>query len=56
MFGSSQNQQQPQQNQNQFGQSTNIGAAATTSSSSINKQTKFQDLPDQARNLVEEME
>ncbi|GAA5832257.1 hypothetical protein JCM3766R1_002355 [Sporobolomyces carnicolor] len=44
MFGASQNQQQPQQSQ--LGQST----------AGISKQTKFQDLPDQARNLVEEMD
>ncbi|GAA5957231.1 hypothetical protein JCM3765_000399 [Sporobolomyces pararoseus] len=51
LFGTSQIQQQPQQ-QNQFGQST----ATAQPSSGINKQTKFQDLPDQARNLVEEMD
>ncbi|GAA5895087.1 uncharacterized protein JCM6883_002315 [Sporobolomyces salmoneus] len=58
MFGMSQNtqqqQQQPQQQQNQFGQSTTTNTGA--GSSGINKQTKFQELPDQARNLVEEMD
>ncbi|GAA5924457.1 FG-nucleoporin NUP49 [Sporobolomyces koalae] len=48
-----------------FGQSTaqpsalgqsQAPTAATAATNALNKQTKFQDLPDQARNLVEEMD
>jgi len=52
-FGAQPQQQQQQNQQNQFGQSQVQPQAST---SGINKNTKFQDLPDQARSLVEEME
>ncbi|GAA6008000.1 hypothetical protein JCM11491_006571 [Sporobolomyces phaffii] len=55
LFGTAQPPPQPQ-NQNPFGQSTQAAPAPSSSSSGITKQTKFQDLPDQARNLVEEMD